>query len=123
MPPKNAKQGPEGFRGLDVSKILRILPHRTPFLLLDRVVDVQPGQSARALKCVTYNEPFFPGHFPGTPMFPGVLCVEAMSQLMGVLAYVTESLDNSQKLFYFMGIEKAKFRRSVVLGDCMEFSV
>ena len=70
-----------GAVNLDITKILRILPHRSPFLLIDRIVELEPRKSARAIKCVTYNEPFFPGHFPGAPVFPAVLCIEAMTQL------------------------------------------
>jgi len=88
-------------------------------VLLDRIVDVQPRQSARALKCVTYNEPFFPGHFPGRPIFPGVLIVEALAQLVGVLAYASDPFDSNQKVMYFMGIDKARFRTAVVPGDRM----
>jgi 3-hydroxyacyl-[acyl-carrier-protein] dehydratase len=110
-------------RSFDLSQILRILPHRAPFLLLDRIVDLQPRQSARALKCVTYNEPFFPGHFPGRPIFPGVLILEALSQLVGVLAYASEPFDNNQKVMYFLGIDRARFRTPVVPGDRMVLDV
>jgi len=108
---------------LDIGRILRILPHRAPFVLLDRVVDVQPRVSARAIKCVTFNEPFFPGHFPGNPVFPGVLIIEALAQLLGVLAYASEPFDTSQKTMYFLGIDKAKFRRAVVPGDRMDLFI
>jgi len=103
----------------DLTQILRILPHRAPFLLIDRVVDLQPRKSARALKCVTYNEPFLAGHFPGRPIFPGVLILEALAQLVGVLAYASEPFDSSQKVMYFMGIDRARFRTPVVPGDRM----
>ncbi|MET0286442.1 MAG: 3-hydroxyacyl-ACP dehydratase FabZ [Polyangiales bacterium] len=103
----------------DLAQILRILPHRAPFVLLDRIVDIQPRRSARALKCVTYNEPFFPGHFPGRPIFPGVLILEALAQLVAVLAYASEPFDSSQKIVYFMGIDRARFRTPVVPGDRM----
>ncbi|MDD9937672.1 MAG: 3-hydroxyacyl-ACP dehydratase FabZ [Myxococcales bacterium] len=104
---------------LDISKILRILPHRAPFLLIDRVLELSPRQSARAVKCVTYNEPFFPGHFPGTPIFPAVLCLEAMAQLMCVLAYASDAVDPNQHTFVFAGIDKAKFRHPITPGDQM----
>jgi 3-hydroxyacyl-[acyl-carrier-protein] dehydratase len=107
----------------DLPQILRILPHRAPFVLLDRVVDIQPRKSARAIKCVTYNEPFFPGHFPGKPIFPGVMILEALAQLIGVLAYASEPFDSSQKIMYFMGIDKARFRTPVVPGDRMVLEV
>jgi 3-hydroxyacyl-[acyl-carrier-protein] dehydratase len=108
---------------LDVERILRILPHRSPFLLLDRVTELQPRKSARGVKCVTYSEPFFTGHFPGHPMFPNVLIIEAMSQLLAVLAYASEPFDTNQKLLYFLGIQSAKFRRPVVPGDRMILEV
>lgn len=108
---------------LDISKILKILPHRTPFLLIDRVVELEPLRSARGIKCVTYNEPFFPGHFPGAPIFPGVMCLEAMGQLMCILAYASEAIDTNQQLFYVMGVEKAKFRHPIIPGDKLEIEV
>lgn len=104
-------------QAFDLTQILRILPHRAPFVLLDRVVDIQPRRSARALKCVTYNEPFFPGHFPDRPIFPGVLILEALAQLVGVLAYASEPFDSNQKVMYFMGIDRARFRTPAVPGD------
>jgi len=107
----------------DLATLLRILPHRAPFLLLDRVIELSPRQSAHGIKCVTYNEPFFPGHFPGQPIFPGVLILEALAQLVGVLAYASEPFDSSQKLMYFMGIDKARFRKPVVPGDRMDLHV
>ena len=107
----------------DLPQILRILPHRAPFLLLDRVVDIQPRKSARAIKCVTYSEPFFQGHFPGKPIFPGVLVLEALSQLVAVLAYASEPFDSNQKILYFMGIDRARFRTAVVPGDRLTLEV
>jgi 3-hydroxyacyl-[acyl-carrier-protein] dehydratase len=107
----------------DLPQILRILPHRAPFVLLDRIVDLQPRRSARALKCVTFNEPFFPGHFPGRPIFPGVLILEALAQLVAVLAYASEPFDNSQKHMYFMGIDRARFRAPAVPGDRLVLEV
>ncbi len=107
----------------DLPQILRILPHRAPFVLLDRVTEIEPRKSAKALKCVTYNEPFFPGHFPGKPIFPGVLILEALAQLIGVLAYASEPFDSNQKIMYFMGIDRARFRAPVVPGDRMELAV
>ena len=111
------------IQSFDLAQILRILPHRAPFVLLDRVLDIQPRQSARAIKCVTYTEPFFPGHFPGRPIFPGVLILEALAQLVGVLAYASEPFDSNQKIMYFMGIDRARFRTPVVPGDRMELEV
>lgn len=102
---------------LDITKILKILPHRSPFLLIDRITDLEPRKSARAVKCVSYNEPFFPGHFPGAPIFPAVLCLEAMAQLMCVLAYASEAIDPKLHTFVFAGIDKAKFRHPITPGD------
>lgn len=107
----------------DITKILSILPHRAPFVMIDRVTDLEPRKSATAIKCVTYNEPFFPGHFPGHPVFPGVMILEAMAQLSGVLAYASEPFDASQKVLYFLGIDKAKFRKPVHPGDQMVITV
>ncbi|HEY8426820.1 MAG TPA: 3-hydroxyacyl-ACP dehydratase FabZ [Sandaracinaceae bacterium] len=107
----------------DINRILRILPHRSPFVLIDRVIELAPRQSARAIKCVTYNEPFFPGHFPGAPIFPGGLVLEAFAQLTAVLAYASDPYDNAQKIMYFLGVEEAKFRRPVTPGDRMELEV
>lgn len=108
---------------LDITKILRILPHRAPFLLIDRIVELEPRKSAKAIKCVTYNEPFFPGHFPGAPVFPAVLNLEAMAQLMCVLAYASDAIDPSQHTFVFAGIDKAKFRYPITPGDQVVFSI
>ena len=103
---------------LDINAILRQLPHRYPFLLVDRVLECHKGQSIRALKNVTYNEPFFPGHFPQRPVMPGVLIIEALAQTAGILAFVTAGVfpdDNTR--FYFVGIDEARFRRPVEPGD------
>jgi 3-hydroxyacyl-[acyl-carrier-protein] dehydratase len=98
--------------------ILERLPHRYPFLLVDRVLECRPGESIRALKNVTYNEPFFPGHFPGRPVMPGVMIVEALAQAAGILCFVTANVIPDQDTrFYFVGIDKARFRRPVVPGD------
>jgi len=103
---------------LDVQAILERLPHRYPFLLVDRVLECRPGESIRALKNVTYNEPFFPGHFPGRPVMPGVMIIEALAQTAGILCFVTANVfPDHNTLFYFVGIDKARFRRPVVPGD------
>jgi 3-hydroxyacyl-[acyl-carrier-protein] dehydratase len=103
---------------LDITAILRQLPHRYPFLLVDRVLECRPGESIRALKNVTYNEPFFPGHFPGRPVMPGVMIIEALAQTAGILAFVTANvLPNERTRFYFVGIDKARFRKPVEPGD------
>jgi 3-hydroxyacyl-[acyl-carrier-protein] dehydratase len=103
---------------LDINEIIRLLPHRYPFLLVDRVLECIPGKSIRALKNVTYNEPFFPGHFPGRPLMPGVMIVEALAQAAGILAFVTAGvIPNHETKFYFVGIDKARFRKPVEPGD------
>jgi 3-hydroxyacyl-[acyl-carrier-protein] dehydratase len=103
---------------LDMQAILERLPHRYPFLLVDRVLECRPGESIRALKNVTYNEPFFPGHFPERPVMPGVMILEALAQTAGILCFVTANVisDHSTPL-YFVAIDKARFRRPVVPGD------
>ena len=103
---------------IDINEILNILPHRYPFLLVDKVVELEAGKRAKGIKNVTINEPFFQGHFPGHPIMPGVLIVEAMAQVGGILAFKTANVAN--KAVYFMGINKAKFRRPVLPGDRLE---
>ncbi len=103
---------------MDIQEILRRLPHRYPFLLVDRVLECTAGQGIRALKNVTYNEPFFPGHFPVRPVMPGVLIIEALAQVAGILTYVTMgTVPGPDSKFYFVGIDKARFRRPVEPGD------
>jgi 3-hydroxyacyl-[acyl-carrier-protein] dehydratase len=107
---------------LDIHEIMAILPHRYPFLLIDRVVEVERTKRLVAIKNVTINEQFFTGHFPGYPLMPGVLIVEAMAQAGGVLL-LREIPDRDQKLVLFTGIEEAKFRRAVVPGDQLRIVV
>jgi len=107
---------------LELQDILKILPHRYPFLLIDRITEIVRTKRIVALKNVTINEPFFAGHFPTFPIMPGVLVVEAMAQAGGVLL-LTEFPDRDQKLLLFTGIEKAKFRRPVVPGDQLRIDV
>jgi len=103
---------------MDIAGILRQLPHRYPFLLVDRVLECEPGKSIRALKNVTYNEPFFPGHFPHRPVMPGVIMIEALAQAAGILAFVTAGVvPDADTRFYFAGIDEARFRRPVEPGD------
>ena len=103
---------------LDIQDILRQLPHRYPMLLVDRVLECVPGESIRAIKNVSYNEPFFNGHFPSRPVMPGVLILEALAQSAGVLAYRSAGVvPNEDTKLYFVGIDEARFRRPVVPGD------
>jgi 3-hydroxyacyl-[acyl-carrier-protein] dehydratase len=106
----------------DIQEILEFLPHRYPFLLIDRVVEFEPAKRLVAIKNVTINEPFFQGHFPGYPIMPGVLVVEAMAQAGGIIM-MAEMLDRHEKLVVFTGIEKAKFRRPVTPGDQLRIEV
>ena len=103
---------------LDMQAILERLPHRYPFLLVDRVLECRPGESIRALKNVTYNEPFVPGHCPDRPVMPGVKIIEALAQVAGILCFVTANVipDHNTRL-YLVAIDKARFRRPVVPGD------
>ncbi|MFK7955211.1 MAG: 3-hydroxyacyl-ACP dehydratase FabZ [Lysobacterales bacterium] len=109
---------------VDIETILRALPHRYPFLLVDRVVDYQTGEWVKAIKNVTINEPFFQGHFPGHPVMPGVLILEAMAQCAGVLCYLNTIDDpNDSPMFYLVKIDNARFNRVVVPGDQMLMEV
>ena len=102
---------------IEINEIMRILPHAYPFLLVDRVVEIEPGKRIVGIKNVTYNEPFFPGHFPGHPIMPGVLIVEAMAQTAGVLASKSMPQEEQGKPVYFLGIDNVRFRKPVVPGD------
>ncbi len=107
----------EGF-SMDIREVLAQLPHRFPFLLVDRVIECVPGKRIEAIKNVTLNEPFFPGHFPGRPVMPGVMILEALAQAAGILAFKTAGVvpdENSR--FYFVGIDRARFRQPVGPGD------
>ena len=107
----------------DIGLIQRIIPHRHPFLLVDRVEDIVGTQSARGIKNVTMNEPHFQGHFPGKPIMPGVTIVEAMAQTATVMVGVALDMADKELLVYFMAIEKCKFRRMVVPGDVLEMNL
>jgi 3-hydroxyacyl-[acyl-carrier-protein] dehydratase len=106
----------------NIQEIMDFLPHRYPFLLIDRVVEFEPAKRLVAIKNVTMNEPFFQGHFPGLPIMPGVLVIEAMAQA-GAIIMMTEMPDRETKLAVFTGIEKAKFRRQVTPGDQLRIEV
>tara|TARA_Y100000813_G_scaffold101364_1_gene72371 strand:- start:22 stop:486 length:465 start_codon:yes stop_codon:yes gene_type:complete len=112
----------KGTLEIDINRIMEMIPHRYPFLLIDKVVEAIPGESGVGIKNVTINEPFFQGHFPGHPIMPGVLVVEAMAQTAGVL--VMAGLDDvKDALVYFMTVENARFRKPVVPGDCLRIEV
>ena len=109
---------------IEAQEIKDYLPHRFPFLLLDRVTDVQPGKSLTALKNVSYNEPFFQGHFPESPVMPGVLVIEAMAQACGVLAVCSQGGKRKEgKITLFAGLDEVRFKRQVVPGDQLIFQV
>ena len=109
---------------MDIHEILRLLPHRQPFLLVDKVLRYEPHKSIVAIKNVTYNEPFFAGHFPEKPVMPGVLMLEALAQAAGVLAYLSAGKTAKDGLlFYFAGIDNARFKRIVGPGDQLQLSV
>jgi 3-hydroxyacyl-[acyl-carrier-protein] dehydratase len=108
---------------VDIKGILTAIPHRYPFLLIDRVVDLIPGESATGIKNVSVNEPFFAGHFPNHPIMPGVLIIESMAQTSAVLVVTTLGPEAAGKVVYFMSIDSAKFRRPVMPGDQMRVAV
>ncbi len=109
--------------GFSIKDIMQYLPHRYPFIMIDRVLELEPGRRIVTLKNVTINEPYFQGHFPDDPIMPGVLILEAMAQSAGVLTYKSLPEDRREVLIYFMAIEKAKFRRMVIPGDQVRFEV
>lgn len=102
---------------IDIIEIMKLLPHRYPFIMVDRILTIDPGKEITGLKNVTINEPFFQGHFPGRPVMPGVLILEGMAQVGGVLAFYASPEAIGQKLLFFAGIDKARFRKPVVPGD------
>jgi 3-hydroxyacyl-[acyl-carrier-protein] dehydratase len=108
---------------IDIEQIHKMIPHRYPFLLIDKVIDLIPDESAIGVKNVTFNEPHFIGHFPGKPIMPGVLIVEAMAQTSAVLVVETLKGNTEGKLVYFMSIENAKFRKIVIPGDTMHLVI
>lgn len=109
---------------LDINEVMKHLPHRYPFLLVDRVLDFEEGKSLRAIKNVTINEHFFQGHFPHVPVMPGVLIMEALAQATGILSFkTTGNLPSDDSLYYFVGIDKARFRKPVEPGDQLVLEV
>jgi 3-hydroxyacyl-[acyl-carrier-protein] dehydratase len=109
---------------MDIHEILQHLPHRYPFLLIDRVMEVTPGKNIIALKNVSINEPFFPGHYPHHPVMPGVLIIEAMAQAAAILSFKTMgAIPNDDSVYYFVGIDEARFKRPVGPGDQVVFKV
>lgn len=109
---------------MDINKIQTLLPHRYPFLLIDKVLECVPGESLVGIKNVTFNEPFFPGHFPNRPIMPGVLILEAIAQATGVLAfYSLNKTPEDNTLYYLVGLDKARFKKPVVPGDQLRLEV
>lgn len=105
---------------IDIDRLLDYLPHRYPFLLVDRVTELHPGASVKGYKNVTINEPFFAGHFPGRPIMPGVLIVEALAQVSGVLAMATKKQDVKDSIYYLAGTDNTRFKRPVLPGDRLD---
>lgn len=110
------------LHAMDIQQIHSLLPHRYPFLLIDRVLDSEPGKRLRAMKNVTINEPFFQGHFPTKPVMPGVLLIEAMAQATGLLAMESSDVPK-EAIYYLVGVDKARFKRPVMPGDQLIFEV
>ncbi|MEO3679499.1 3-hydroxyacyl-ACP dehydratase FabZ [Rheinheimera fenheensis] len=111
------------LNSLQIQEIMALLPHRYPFLLIDKVVDFTPGESLTAIKNVTINEPIFTGHFPGMPIFPGVLILEALAQATGILGFKTVTERSENELYLFAAIDEARFKKPVVPGDTMVLEV
>ncbi|MBD3619937.1 MAG: 3-hydroxyacyl-ACP dehydratase FabZ [Chromatiales bacterium] len=109
---------------LNINEVMRYLPHRFPFLLVDRVLEYEAGKSLTALKNVTMNEPFFQGHFPNKPIMPGVLVIEALAQATGLLAFCTQEQEPSDNFIYMLvSVDKARFKRQVIPGDALTLEV
>ena len=111
------------LNSLQIQEIMALLPHRYPFLLIDRVLDYTPGESLTAIKNVTVNEPIFTGHFPGMPIFPGVLILEALAQATGILGFKTVTERSENELYLFAAIDEARFKKPVLPGDTMVLEV
>jgi 3-hydroxyacyl-[acyl-carrier-protein] dehydratase len=108
---------------IEIKEIMSILPHAYPFLLVDRIVEVEPRKRIVGIKNVTYNEPFFPGHFPGRPIMPGVLIVEAMAQTAGMLVFKSTDEESRKKPVFFLGMDNVKFRKPVIPGDQLRLEI
>ena len=113
---------PTAGGALDIQRIMELLPHRYPFLMIDRVLEVEPGKRAVAIKCVSVNEPFFEGHFPGMPILPGVLIAEAFAQVAGIIA-LTAHAQHAGRVIYLAGLDGIRFRRPITPGDTVKFTV
>ncbi len=113
----------ESLKSADIHRIQRIIPHRYPFLLVDKVVDIDGYQTAKGIKNVTMNEPHFQGHFPGNPIMPGVTIIEAMAQTAAIMVGTELGMEDKNMQVYFMAIDKCKFRRMVVPGDVLEMKL
>jgi 3-hydroxyacyl-[acyl-carrier-protein] dehydratase len=116
---------PEGrtLNKLEIDQILKCLPHRYPFLMIDKIIDIDGDESAVGIKNITYNEPIFQGHFPENPVFPGVLIIEGMAQTAGATVIAHEGLDNGKKIVLLITIDKAKFRKPARPGDQVEYHI
>tara|TARA_B100000963_G_scaffold338145_1_gene334765 strand:+ start:665 stop:1132 length:468 start_codon:yes stop_codon:yes gene_type:complete len=114
---------PNNLKSADIQLIQKIIPHRYPFLLVDKVIEIDNLKSAIGIKNVTFNEPYFQGHFPNIPVMPGITIIEALAQTAAVMVGVSLDLADKNLLIYFMGIDKCKFRRKVVPGDTLELKV
>ena len=108
---------------MSAAEVMALLPHRYPFLLIDGVVSLRPGEAIEAYKNVSVNEPFFQGHFPGRPVMPGVLIIEAMAQAGGILSYLTGRSRGEDTIYYLGAVDEARFRRAVVPGDRLDINV
>jgi 3-hydroxyacyl-[acyl-carrier-protein] dehydratase len=118
-----AGSGKKDLASADIRRVLKLLPHRYPFLMVDRIVDMDGDESAVGIKAVTVNEPFFQGHFPNFPVMPGVLIIEGLAQTAGALCVHHLGADYKPQLVYFMGIDRAKFRKPVLPGDLLHYHV
>src|SRR5258706_11065648 len=108
---------------IDITRLMEMIPHRYPMLMIDKLIDVVPGESAVGVKNVTINEPFFQGHFPAKPVMPGVLLIEAMAQTAAALVVATVGEQAQRQVVYYMAIDGARFREPVVTGDCVHVNV